>query len=447
MTTLSQIGNGTGYIYVRTDAGDIDSFPNTPENWHRVKVRAARLRTIHVYTKAVEGQTEGSKSFGYSFFVDADAGAVIGTIAVTALEVTQVLGIDDRNSISATSIAAGALVVARERAITIIQMAAEAGLTDDLATITMANAADGDIIILANAVTDQVITVLETDNISIRDAGQPLIRTGEVFALTYSETTNDYREIFRSSGKIKGRDILNVLSGGTTLAVDTDAEFFNLIINGAGATITGNNTVSLPANSRLIVNVLIEKPCYYNGGTVSVEGVVIPQAIMESGLGYGLMAYDTSAAAWYALWMPVSERTVMATGNVDQDWQDFDAISGVVTAAAAASNDLFVRRTNPMNKNSYAGVELFGTVTIAGTITSTPVLLFSGLPDWMLPTDKSPAGFILTVTRGLTYGFVLACVQINSIGEMRVRSVLGNNLQNNDILNFERAFYFSDDSI
>jgi len=447
MTTLSQIGNDSGYIYVLAVGGNPDSYPNSQENWMRTKLRVARLRTIHAETKAKEGQTEASKSFGFRVYVDADVAAVIGTIAGTALEVTQFLGLDDRNTKTDVVITSGVATFPRHRAITLVVLEAETGTTDDLEDLAMDEAADGDIVILINSVASQEIAILGTGNIVVRDSGLPLLRTSDVLALAYSEVSDDYRELFRTTSRLKSRDILNVASGGSSLAVDSEAEFLNLIINGGGVTITGNNTVSFPPdNVRLVVSVLIESPAYYNGGVVSVEGVVVPQAMMETGLGAGFMWYDNTSSAWFAFWVPTVERTVMSSGNISQAWQDLTPL--VTITATVTAETIFVRRSPPLNDSAYAGVEIGGTITTTGALSHESTYnLFTEIPKWMRPKDQAPIGRLVPVTRAGVKAAVLTCIEITAAGSLLVRPIGGSNLQTGDIINIDRFQYQSDDDI
>jgi hypothetical protein len=455
MTTLSELGNGTGLLHFTQD-GAVDSFDNTAENLERVMLRLARFRTAHQLRKATGGASVLSAAYGVEVHVDTDPSAVRGTIAITALNVTQVLAMDDRNTFESVGIITGILTVTRRRPLTMITVQGEAGLDDTLTNIVPAentNFIDGDLLVLVNIDGPAVDITLSVDGDSadgpvlvLRDAGAPIMRQGDVILFAYTENTNSWREVVRNLGTLKRRQKLTLVAGGASLEMTSTAEFTLLVVSGGGATLTGDNTISLPSNTRGIVDVVFNSPAYYGGGRLYIGGVLVPQALIESGRGVARAWYDNTEEEWVVVFLPVVQRTAMDSGSVSQGFRLLVSALGASAGAMLSANLVTARRSQPINPQAYALVEIHGTATINTQLTfENTYNLFTGLPDWMKPTDKSPAGGLAMVERDNFKGYAFTWIEVDSSGNLICRPINGQNLESGDIIYLDRFTYQSDD--
>lgn len=392
MAALTNLANGTGYIYITDYDGTsvISSVPNTTNSVRKILEDASFSGPLPPNTGIY------STSYGRRYFLNSGGGAVQGDLT-GATEISRNLilrGLESTLPVNSYTIAAGVVTPLRDSSIMIVNIDTEgAAASDTLDTITTTDYNTGDIIIFRGVSGSRIVTFsdntgnlrlanginFETKNLETAIALQYVSGSGFVELWRTPGITLDVSNM-RSVGiaiPVQGANKTTLTAGGGTINIEAGIDKGYQIYDGS-AVLAGSWVIQpqlIPATPYLDGDEIIvdyRSTLTAGANTVTIFGITLTSTQALEGRVMVLAKYKLSNTTWYAsIFYKANGIDVPSLAYVDATFEDAlgnpAADDYVLTSTAAG-----VRSWQPVFST---GVLYFDGATVGTGANLTPTTL------------------------------------------------------------------------
>lgn len=418
--TLSDLGNGTGYIYEQRISGAIETIPNTKEGEGSIKLRGVRARKAAVPDYLENGYN--TKFYTTSrFYLNAEPTAPVDS-TVGALEITDDVIIPTINIAETKTIVSDVLTIERKSTCTAVEMSPEVGSSDTLNSITSVSRPFivGDVLMLYAADLGYIIEVndelVASGNIKLAYDRNALLISKNALLLMKDGT--GWREISRTIDSANSFAQKSISSGGGTWNILDPNDPSYLTTRTGLALIVGNATLSaaftVQAESVITsrsqaqkITVMQSGSVVLNGYKYTVFGIDIPARLAKNG-NWMVEAFFNGT--------DYTARLIMT--KYTEIWANLSPYVTLNAGAFVTSTVQFIRMNE--NSNNAGWIRLRGTVTLDGNITSgtSPVTIFSGMADHLTPDADIKT--VVSFYDGISAGYDIAVLDVLTTGVIQV---------------------------